>query len=95
MEKTIESYLRRKIRKLGGIAAKWVSPNLDGVPDRIVLLPGGKVCFAELKDKGKKPTKKQVLRHSQLKALGFAVYVVDSYESVDKAIANMAEVKQC
>jgi hypothetical protein len=89
MEKNIESYLRRRVHQLGGLAAKWVSPNLDGVPDRIVLLPGGRAAFAELKDKGKKPTKKQAYRHRQIEALGFAVYIADSYEAVDRAIAHM------
>ena len=50
MEKDIEGYLTREVKKMGGQCLKWVSPGSDGVPDRIVLLPGGHVWFVELKD---------------------------------------------
>ena len=47
-EKSIESKLTAEVRRVGGLAPKFVSPGLDGVPDRLILLPGGKVAFAEL-----------------------------------------------
>lgn len=91
MEKDIESYLCKQVKTLGGLALKWVSPGFDGVPDRIILLPGGRVVFAELKDTGKTPRKKQRYRHQQLRALGFEVFVPDSYTAVDKLLREVAE----
>ena len=51
-EKSIEAYLRRRVEVAGGICYKFVAPGNDGVPDRIVILPGGSVTFVELKSKG-------------------------------------------
>lgn len=89
MEKDVEAYLRGKVKEKGGLALKWVSPGYDGVPDRMVLLPGGRLIFAELKDAGKKPRKKQRLRHAALRALGFKVFVPDSRDSVDQMLKEV------
>ena len=70
------------VKKMGGMAVKFVSPGLDGVPDRIVLLPGGKVAFVELKAPGKKLRPLQEKRKGQLEGLGFPVYVVDRVEQI-------------
>ena len=48
-ERDIEKWLVKQVRRLGGEAYKFVSPGNDGVPDRIVLLPGGEIWFVELK----------------------------------------------
>ena len=53
LEKYIEKKLVAEVKKMEGIAAKFVSPGLDGMPDRIVLLPHGKMAFIELKAPGK------------------------------------------
>ena len=81
-EKTVEQNLVRAVRAAGGLCPKWVSPGLDGVPDRIVLLPGGRIAFAELKAPGKKPRPLQEKRIGQLRGLGFPVYVIDSAEQI-------------
>lgn len=87
MEKQIELYFVKKIReKLKGIPIKCNSLTMNGLPDRIVFLPGERVFFAELKDKDKKPRPLQVVAHSLLKKLGFKVYVIDSKEKVDEVI---------
>lgn len=91
MEKDIEAYLGKQVKTLGGLSLKWLSPGLDGVPDRIILLPGGRVIFAETKDTGKKPRKKQQHRHDQLRALGFTVIVPDSKTAVDRLLREVAE----
>lgn len=89
-EKEIETYLREKVKKdLGGKAYKWVSPGNDGVPDRIVCLPNGKVVFVELKAPGKKARPQQLVKHEELKRLGFRVEVLDSKEAVDLFIRAM------
>lgn len=77
-ESSIERKLVTEAKKRGGFAAKFVSPGLDGVPDRLVLFPGGRVAFVELKAPGKKMRPLQVMRAEQLRALGFRVYCVDN-----------------
>lgn len=81
-EQKIEQSLVRAVRAAGGLAPKWVSPGLDGVPDRIVLLPGGRIAFAEIKAPGKKPRPIQEVRIRQLRRLGFQVYVIDNEEQI-------------
>ncbi len=81
-EKRVEKIFTDAVKKMGGMAVKFVSPGLDGVPDRIVLLPGRKIAFVELKAPGKKPRPLQVKRMQQLECLGFPVYVVDRVEQI-------------
>lgn len=81
-EKTIESKLVKAVREIGGLAPKFVSPGLDGVPDRLVLLPGGRIAFIELKAQGKTLRPLQVRRKRQLEALGFSVYRIDGPEQI-------------
>lgn len=81
-ENRIERHLAMSVKKMGGMAVKFVSPGLDGVPDRIVLLPGKKIAFVELKAPGKKPRPLQAKRKRQLEALGFPVYVIDGVEQI-------------
>lgn len=80
MEKTVEAYLRQKVRDLGGMSIKLKNP--IGIPDRLILMPGGKTMFVELKDKGKKPRGIQLVRHRELRTLGFDVFVIDSKDEV-------------
>lgn len=82
-EKWLERQLVKKIGERGGMALKYSNANRTGYPDRLVLLPGGRAHFVELKSKGKKPTRLQNLRHEKLRALGFGVAVVDSPEALD------------
>lgn len=73
-EKNTEAYLRDEVKALGGRSYKWVSPGCSGVPDRIVILPGGRVVFVELKSEGKISTAQQKKRQAELRALGCTVY---------------------
>ena len=81
-ENVIERQLAMAVKKMGGMAVKFVSPGLDGVPDRIVLLPDKKMAFVELKAPGKKLRPLQEKRRRQLEALGFPVYVIDGAEQI-------------
>ena len=81
-EKYIEQKLVTAVKNMGGMAAKFVSPGLDGMPDRLVLLPDGKIAFVELKAPGKKPRPLQLRRIKQLQKLGFACYVVDDVKQI-------------
>ena len=89
-EKVLERKLVDKIKKLGGHAYKFVSPNQRGVPDRLCVLPHGITVFVELKTTGKKPTKLQVLCMDELKALGQECVVVDSSEALDGLINRIS-----
>ena len=81
-ESSIESYLVRKVKDHGGLCFKFVSPGNPGVPDRIILLPGGRIAFAELKAPGRPLRPLQRRRKAQLEALGFRVYVIDNQEQI-------------
>lgn len=87
-EKEIENYLVRKIKNKKGIAYKFTSPGNSGVPDRICMLPNGKIFFVELKSPGKKPRALQVNLIRKITNLGQRVYVVDSKEMVDRVLEN-------
>lgn len=81
-EKTIEKKLVIAIKDMGGIALKFMSPGFDGMPDRIVLLPGGRMGFVEVKAPGKVPRPLQEARHRMLRMLGFKVYVLDTVDQI-------------
>ena len=81
-EKQIEQKLVRAVNARGGVCPKLVCPGMDGMPDRIVLLPHGRIGFVEVKAPGRRPRALQLRRHEQLRALGFQVYVLDSAEKV-------------
>ncbi|MTI71065.1 MAG: VRR-NUC domain-containing protein [Firmicutes bacterium] len=88
-EKQIEKRLRKEIIKMGGLALKFVSPGIAGVPDRIILLPIGNALFVELKAPGKKLRPLQIKRKKELEALGFKVYVIDSYKGIGDLIKEV------
>ena len=86
-ERDIERRLVAKAKAAGGQALKWVSPGQAGVPDRIVLLPNGRVIFVELKSPRGKLSAIQVRVIERLRNLGFDVRVIDSKEGVDALFA--------
>jgi hypothetical protein len=83
LEKDVEKALIRKVKSLGGICEKFVSPNRRSVPDRICLLPGGRIIFVELKAPGKRATNNQRRDHLKRRMLGADVRVIDSFEMID------------
>ena len=89
-EKQIEHALTLMVKARGGIAPKFVSPSFAGMPDRLVLLPGGVFAFAELKAPGMKPSALQLARHRLLKDLGFKVYVIDGIEQIEEVLNEIA-----
>jgi hypothetical protein len=66
------------VKKAGGVAFKFVSPGRRSVPDRIVLLPGGRIILSNAKHLGKPPRADQLREHERLRSLGFTVVVLDS-----------------
>ena len=86
-ESDIERHFVRRIKGLGGKALKLVPLSQAGLPDRIVLFPGGRVLFVELKAPGRKPTKLQLRTHEWLRSWGFVVLVIDGMEGVDALVS--------
>ncbi|MCO7175545.1 VRR-NUC domain-containing protein [Sporolactobacillus kofuensis] len=82
-EREIETYLREQVKKAGGKAYKFESPGNDGVPDRLVVFPGNRIYFVELKRPGGKPRPLQVKKISELQGFNCRVLVIDSKEQVD------------
>ena len=85
-EKYIEQRLVRAVKEKGGLCLKFVSPGFAGVPDRLVLLPHGRLAFVEVKAPGEKPRELQVARHRLLRRLGFKVYVLDDPKKIGEII---------
>ena len=89
-ERTLERKLTQSVANMGGLALKFVSPGMAGVPDRLLLFPEGKLAFVEMKAPGKHPTKLQRLRHAQLRDLGFRVYVIDSVHQIGEMLHEIS-----
>ena len=89
-EKQIERKLVEAVKAAGGICPKLVSPGMDGMPDRMVLLPPGRFGFVEVKAPGETPRPLQTHRHRQLRALGFPVFVLDDPEKVPWILEEVA-----
>ncbi len=81
-EKALEHKFVMEVKRVGGLALKFVSPGFDGVPDRIVLLHGGKIGFVEVKAPGEKPRPLQLARHRLFRRLGFKVFVLDNSDEI-------------
>lgn len=85
-ESKLERQLKREVESLGGKALKFTSPGLSGVPDRLVLLPGGRAVFVEMKSTGENLRPLQEKRKRELENLGFKVYKLDSSETIERFI---------
>jgi len=90
-EKEIEKMLVAAVRKAGGYAYKLVSPGTTGVPDRLIVLPEGKIGFVEVKAPGKKPRPEQSYQIRRLEELGCYVTVLDNPDSIATVIQEIQE----
>ncbi len=88
LETKIEQHLVKKVNSIGGQALK-LNTGKRGMPDRLVLLPGERVIFIELKAPGEKPRPLQEKRMADLKKLGFTVKVIDSMQQVDRFVKDV------
>lgn len=89
-EKEIETALVKAVRKRHGLCEKWIAGSV-GWPDRIVLLPDGKIGFVEVKAPGQKPRPIQLYRHKQLRSLDQQVFVLDDPNQIMKVIDAIQE----
>lgn len=84
LESALEQAVRKYVRSLGGRCFKWVCPGEAGAPDRICILPGGRIIFVELKRPGRKDglsgRQKKMLR--TLRALGCEAARIDSLDGL-------------
>lgn len=85
-ENEVEKAFVDAVSDAGGRALKFTSQTMNGVPDRLVLLLGGKCAFVELKAPGKQMRPLQRKRRHQLEALGFPVFCVDKIEQIQPVI---------
>ena len=85
----VEAYLVEQVKRRGGRALKLVCPGASGVPDRLILLPGGRMCFCETKAPGKKARPLQLHWHELLRQLGFSVFVCDSRFKIDAMLSSL------
>ena len=90
-EKVIEQKLVQAVKKVGGLAIKFTSPGLSGMPDRLVILPMNYMAFVEVKAPGGKPRPLQVKRHELLKRLGCRVFVLDDEGKISELMSAMLE----
>lgn len=86
LEKDIEKKLKKEVEKFDGMCLKFDIPGNAGMPDRLILFPGGRVIFVETKAPGKGLRPLQVLRFKQLQDLGFKVFKIDSMESIGELL---------
>ena len=90
LEKEIESRLRKRIEARGGRCLKWVCPGWSGVPDRICLLPGGRIVFVETKrPKGSNTAELQKYWARVLTGLGFRHHFIFTFEAVEALMADL------
>ena len=92
LEKELEQKLRKKVEALGGRCLKWTCPGWSGVPDRIVLLPGGRIHFVETKrPKGGELSALQKKWREWLVALGFDWWAVWNYEDLEQFLQHIQQ----
>ena len=90
-ESAIEARLRDGVKAMGGICWKFVSPGTTGVPDRIIILPGGRIIFVELKADTGRTSDIQQYRINELRNIGADVRILKGLSQVK---AFLEEVQQ-
>jgi hypothetical protein len=90
LEKQIEKAVCDYAKEKGCLVYKFSSPGHAAVPDRMFILPGGKMFMIEFKASGKKPTPSQSREHLRLKESGIPVYVVDDIDQGNTILDSYA-----
>ena len=90
LESDIEKHLCKRVKsELHGWALKFVSPGQNGVSDRVILVPKGRIYFVETKAPGKKLRKLQEHVCGLIEQLGFKVLRIDTKAKVDAFISEV------
>ena len=90
-EKTVESKFTSAVKAKGGLAVKFTSPGFNGMPDRLVMFPGGRIAFVEVKAPGETPRPLQRSRLKLLRRLGFKAFVLDNTSDIPKIIEEVMQ----
>ncbi len=90
-EKQIEQKLARAAQNRGAWALKLTSPSVSGLPDRLLLFPGGLAAFVEVKAPGQKPRALQLVQMRKLKQLGFPVFVLDDADQIETILEEVCD----
>lgn len=89
-EKVYERRLVDGVKKLGGMCLKFVSPSTPGVPDRLIILPHGRIVFVEMKTETGRLSKIQRHVVGEMQKRGADVRVVKGRDEVDAILAGLA-----
>ena len=92
-ESQLEENLCKKIKKLGGMALKFMSPGRAGVPDRIILMPGGKIYFVEMKSSNGPVNPIQEYIFEKFEELGFKVHILNSEQTIENFLKKVCFIK--
>lgn len=90
-ESSVERRLTALVERMGGLSFKWVSPGRRGVPDRIIVMPGGRVYLVEVKRPGGRPRADQLAVHRRIEKRGVSVYVVDDADAFARDVLGSDE----
>ncbi|MBQ6745005.1 MAG: VRR-NUC domain-containing protein [Acidaminococcaceae bacterium] len=93
-EKRVEALLVSGVKQMGGVAYKFVSPGNSGVPDRIILMPGGKIYFVELKREGGQLTNLQKRQINRIQKLDCQVDVLHGLAEVSNFLLRLQKDQQ-
>lgn len=91
LERQVEKALVDAIKKAGGIAPKFTSPGTAGMPDRLIILPKGRIAFVELKRPGQKPRPLQTRQMDRLTQLGCMVRTIDHPNQIQDLIYEIQQ----
>ena len=92
-ERDLEKKLKAEVEREGALCLKFISPGLSGVPDRVILIPGGQLLFVEMKAPGKAERVLQLHVQTKLRALGFEVFSsCNSAQRIQEVVARVREL---
>ena len=91
LEKDLERKFKDSMETLGCLVFKFVSPGKAGVPDRLVVMPGGRCFFVEMKRPGGKLRPLQHYWKDRLEAQGAGYYVIDSFDGIEAVMRKVIE----
>lgn len=94
-ERQIEVWLGKRLKNLGCLYYKFVSPGNSGVPDRIIVLPGGKTIFVELKADGGQLSALQRYQIDRLNKQGSLVFVVSGVQDAKALVEIIRRMVWC
>lgn len=92
LEKSIENILRKAVEDEGGVCLKWTCPGHRGVPDRMILFPGGIIAFVELKRPGAKVKAGGLQEWWRMKILsfGFPCYEISTVKQIQQLVFQLS-----